>query len=95
MEKIWRGGLAGKPSRKKRKRTYAEDDDEQEVDVGDVVELEPQILGYEAEGRVFCRSYLVAGVVCERVAFWIALFLGQGQVEVDSPATVLLFSACV
>jgi hypothetical protein len=69
----------------RREDTYAENDDEQEVDVGDVVELEPQVLGYEAEGRVLGGSYLVAGVLCEGVAFFVALRLGKGYVEVDPP----------
>lgn len=75
--------------------THAQDNDKQEVDIGDVVELEPQVLGYEAEGRVFGGSYLVAGVVCEGLAFFVALCLGQGHVEVDSAAGVFVVGACI
>ena len=42
--------------------TYAENDDEEEVDVGDIVELVIQILRDEAERRVLGRPYLVARV---------------------------------
>lgn len=37
-----------------------ENDDEQEVDVGDVVELEPQVLWDETEGCIFCGADLVS-----------------------------------
>lgn len=75
--------------------TYTQDDDEQEVDVSDVVELEPQILGYETERRVFGCSYLVARVVGDGVSVVVAFRLGQGHVEVDSPAWVLLVASSV
>lgn len=74
-----------------RATTYTQNDDEQEVDVCNVVELEPQVLRDEAEGRVFCGSYLVAGILCDGMAFVVALGLRQGHVEVDSPACVMLF----
>ena len=81
--------------RRSRKGTHAQYNNEQEVDIGDVVELEPQVLRYEAERRVFGGSYLVAGVLCERVAFFVAFCLRQGDIEVDPPACVSLFGACI
>ena len=66
---------ARKPHQR-REVTHPKNNDKEEIDIGNIVELEPQVLGHETEGRVFGRSYLVAGVVCEWVAFWIALFLG-------------------
>ena len=68
--------------RRRREGTHAQDNNEQEVDVGDVVELEPQVLGYEAERRVFGGSYL-------------AFCLRQGNVEVDFAPRVSLFGACI
>jgi hypothetical protein len=74
-----------------RRGTYTEDDDEQKVDVGDVVELEPQVLGHEAERCVFGGSYLVARVVCNGVTVVVALCLRQRRVEVNpSPAVGLV-----
>jgi hypothetical protein len=78
-----------------RRGTYTQDDDEQKVDVGDIVELEPQILGNEAERRVLGGSYLVARVVCNGVAVFVALSLRQRRVEVDSSPTVGLVGACI
>jgi len=75
--------------------TYTKDDDEQEVDIGNVVELEPQILGHKAEGRVFGGSYLVACVLCRGVAVGVALRLWQRHVDVDSATRVGLVGGCV
>lgn len=54
------------------------------------MELEPQILGYETQGRVFGRSYLVARVMSERSALVVFLVGGKGDVEVYSAATLLV-----
>ncbi len=43
--------------------TYTKNDDEKEVDVGNVVELKVQILWDEAERRVLGRPDLVARIV--------------------------------
>jgi hypothetical protein len=72
--------------------TYTEDNNEQKVHVGDIVELEPQILWHETERRVLCGSYLVARVVCDRVAVFVTLGLGQGHVEVDSSSGIWVVS---
>jgi hypothetical protein len=40
----------------KKAGTYHQDDEEQEEDVGDLVELEPQVLGYEALPSSSCSS---------------------------------------
>lgn len=70
--------------------TYTKNNDEQEIDVGDVVELKPQVFRYESQCGVFGGSYLVARIV----DFWFALLvscaLGKGPVEVDRPAIRLL-----
>lgn len=56
--------------------TYAQNNDEQKVDIRNVVELEPKILWYETQRRVFGGSYLVSRVVCSRMALLVALSLG-------------------
>ena len=81
--------------RRRREGTHAQDNNEQEVDVCDVVALKPQVLGSEGERRVFGGSYLVAGVLCEGVAFFVAFCLRQGNVEVDFAPRVSLFGACI
>jgi len=44
-------------------RTYTQDYDEQEIHVSNVVELEPQVLGDEADGRVLGRPDFISLVV--------------------------------
>lgn len=63
--------------------TYAEDNDEKEVDVGNVVELKPQVLWYETQGRVFRGPYLVPRVTLLDMSLFIFCFVGKGDVHVD------------
>lgn len=57
------------------KVTYREDNDEQEIDIGDVVKLEPQILGYETDGGVLCGANLVSHELSDGVSFFVACIL--------------------
>ena len=63
--------------------TYTENNDEKEVDVGNVVELKPQVLWYETQGGVFSGPYLVPRVALLDVSFFIFCFVGKGDVHID------------
>lgn len=63
--------------------TYRKDDQEQEVHVRNVMELEPQILGYEAERRVLGRPDLISAILFARVAILIHILRRERDVEVD------------
>jgi len=52
--------------------TYSEDDNEYEVDIGNVVKLEPKILRDEADGCILGRSDLVPGILGERMSLLVA-----------------------
>ncbi len=57
-------------------RTHRQDDDEQKVDVGDVLKLEPQILGNEAERRILGRSHFVSFISRPRTTMFILGVIG-------------------
>ena len=63
--------------------TYAENNDEKEVDVGNVVELKPQVLWYETQRCVFRGPYLVPRVTLLDVSLFIFCFVGKGDVHID------------
>ena len=63
--------------------TYTENNDEKEVDVGNVVELKPQVLWYETQGCVFSGPYLVPRVTLFDVSLFVFCFIGKGDVHVD------------
>ena len=66
IEKIycWSSGLLGFWE----VETYTENDDEQKINVGHVVELEIQVLRHEAYWRVFGGTNLVPGIHVDVVA---------------------------
>ena len=72
-------------------QTYGEAYDEQEIDVGDVVELQPEVLGKEGKWSVFGGPSLVALKVGQGTAIFI---LGLGRkltVEIDcAPLTLAI-----
>ena len=70
---------------------YRENDDEQKVDIGDVVELEPQVLGDETDGCVFGGSNLVSHELRSGMTFFVARILGQWHVEEDTATGSSLF----
>ena len=80
------------------RETYGKDDQKQEVDIGNVVELEPQIFRYEAERSVLGRPYLVATKTCKKSAFVIPCGLWRGYVEIyrsrSSQATITASVIC-
>lgn len=63
---------------------YREDDDEQEVDVGDIMKLEPYVFGDETQGGIFGGSDLVADKGGDGVAFFVARIVRQWLVEEDA-----------
>lgn len=58
------------------RKTYSENDDDEEEDVGDVVELEIQVLGDEGERRVFGGADFIACKLVDGVAVLIAFAVG-------------------
>lgn len=72
--------------------TYNQDNDKEEEDVGDIVELEPNILGYKRQWRVFGGSNLVSGVAAGRMPLVIEHAGGQGQVKEDGTVVGVFFS---
>lgn len=76
------------------KGTHDEDNEEQEEYVGDVLKLEPQVLGYEGQRGVLGGPDLVARELLYGTAVLINEVLGQGQVEIQlagAGAVFLLF----
>jgi hypothetical protein len=63
--------------------THRKNDDEEEVYVGDVVKLEEQVLGDEAQGGVLGCPDLVPDKLLLPVALLVHLFLRQWDVHVD------------
>ena len=63
--------------------TYIENDDEKEVDVGNVVELKPQVLWYETQRCIFRGPYLVPRVTLLDVSLFVFCFVGKGDVHID------------
>lgn len=49
---------------------YLQDDNEEEIDVGNVVKLKPQVLRYEAQWSVLRRSNLVSSELLLVVAIF-------------------------
>ena len=72
--------------------TYRQYDEEQEVDISNVVELKPQILGDEAERRVFRRSNFVSPKFGSRMTLRVLCIVWQGYVEkYTAPAVDVAF----
>lgn len=63
--------------------TYRKNDNEKEIDVGDIMELEVQVLGYKTDGRIFGGSDLVADELLFSVPLFVLLFRRQGNVHID------------
>lgn len=51
--------------------TYRKDDNEQKVDVGDIVELEIQVLGHEANWRVLGCAHFIS----HKLLSWMSLLI--------------------
>jgi len=68
--------------------TYGENNDEKEVHVGDIMKLEPQVLGNETEGGVFGGTNLVAGKVDDGVAILVFGVRRQRKVEEYPPSSI-------
>lgn len=62
---------------------YVENNDEQEVDIRNVVELQPDVLWNKCQRSVFGGSNLVPGVGDFQVAFFISFRLWYRDVEVN------------
>lgn len=75
--------------------THSENDNENEVDVGDVVQLKPQVLGHETDGCVFGRPDLVSLERLQRTALVIACFCRQSAIDIDCAMCLSLGSLIV
>lgn len=65
--------------------TYTENDNEEEVDIGDVMELKIQILRQKSQGRVFGSSDFIPAKVHAGMAFLILGLVWKWNVEVYLP----------
>lgn len=78
--------------------THDKDDEEQKENIGDVLKLEPQVLGYEGQRGVLGSPDLVARELLYGTSVLVDESLGQGQVEVQlagSGAIMFLFVVLV
>jgi hypothetical protein len=66
--------------------TYTEDGNKQKVDVGNIVELEPQVFGYKTERGIFGRPDFVPRVFCNDVAVFVSCIGWQRLIEVNFAA---------
>lgn len=68
----------------KRHETYVENNDKQEIDVGDVVELKPDIIGNKSQRRILGRPDLVSRVAIIKETLFISFGFGNRDIEVNS-----------
>lgn len=52
--------------------TYRENNNEQEINVGHVVELQPQVLGYEADGGILCGPDFIPAEILFRFPVFVS-----------------------
>jgi hypothetical protein len=93
MGKNYAGNMVKYGSSSKRGRrigTYSENDEEQEKDVGDVVELEPQVFRDEGYRGILGRSNLVPGEKLPWQAILIKQVLRKRLVEKEQARGALL-----
>lgn len=64
---------------------YAQNDDEKEIDIGDVVELIVQVLGYETERRILGSSDLVPDKLLLPVALFVKFVGRERKIYVNVP----------
>lgn len=64
---------------------YTEDNDEKEVDVGNVVKLKPQVLWDETQWRIFGGPYFVPCITLLDVPLFVFRFIWKGDVHIDRP----------
>lgn len=62
---------------------YTQNNDEEKVNIGNIVELEEQIFGNKAQCRVLCRSDLVPDELLLVVALFIQFSRRKGNVHID------------
>jgi hypothetical protein len=70
--------------------TYSEDNQEQEVHVSNIMKLKPQVLGYEAERRIFRRPDLISAVVLEGAATLVHRVRWQRDVKEDGSRALVI-----
>ena len=60
-----------------------EDDGEEEVDVGDIVELKEKILWDETQSRIFCSPDFIPREFFFQVAFFVLGFRRDWNIHID------------
>lgn len=65
--------------------TYIKNNDEKEINVRNVVELQPHVVGNEREGCIFGGSDFVSGIRDVQLTFFITLGFGNWDAEIDPP----------
>ena len=63
--------------------TYSKNDQEEEIDIGNVMELEPQVFGYETQRGILRRSDFVPGKLHSRMIVFIFGLWRERHIEVD------------
>jgi hypothetical protein len=66
-------------------KTYTENDDEEEVNIGDVMELKEQVHRDKAQGCVLCCPDFIPSIIDEGMTFLIPRVVRQRHVEVYLP----------
>jgi sRNA-binding carbon storage regulator CsrA len=85
MVKIYDKSCKQRSKLNSRGLTYAEDNDEKEVDHGNIMKLEPQILRYETQWSIFGGPYLVPRVMLFDTSLFVFCFVWKGYVHIDHP----------
>ena len=70
--------------------TYDQDNQEQEENVGDIVELEPQVLGHEGYGCILGRSNLVTREGLDGVTILVDKLFRQRLIEKERSVLIIL-----
>ena len=73
-------------------KPYVENNNKQEIDVGNVVELKPEVLGNERQWGIFRGSNLVSWIVVVGKTILVSFSFGNGDIEVDSSTRTLFFA---
>jgi hypothetical protein len=85
MEKIYIKSYQRVSDLNRRELAYTKDNDEKEIDVGNVVKLKPQVLWEETQRCVFGGPYLVPSVILLDVSLFVFRFVWKRDVHIDRP----------
>ena len=74
--------------------TYTEDDDQQEIDVGNVVELKPKVQWNKSQGSILGRPDLVPYIIGFVVALFILSVFRERKIKKDPPFLLIRVGLC-